>query len=452
MKEEYRDLFKRLVLAYKDGNFEEAVQKILDEDYNNRLELQNIIATLCGEDCTSENDFPSKLRKAIEKDLSEDPTEYKVVRKVKECSKDCRDKNGNIPCQSSCPFDAIGYDEDAQNAYIIPEKCTDCGFCIEGCKNGAIMDKVEFLPLFSVLKEKVPVIAIVAPAISGQFGEKATLNKLRAAFKKLGFSDMIEVAFFADMLTLKEAVEFSHHVKVKEDFLITSCCCPMWMGLIKRIYRELVPHVSPSVSPMVAGGRVLKRLNPACKVVFIGPCIAKKAEAKEKDLLGDIDFVLTFTELKDILEAFNINPELLEEDTTTEYASKGGRLYARAGGVSVAVSDVIKTLFPGKYEYLSTINASGVKQCKELLSKIQTKEISANFVEGMGCVGGCVGGPRAIIAKELGLAAADEAADISDIKIPTESECMERILDKININTKKDFMDKEKTMIFHRDL
>ena len=109
---------------------------------------------------------------------------------------------------------------------------------------------------------------------------------------------MVEVAFFADMLTLKEAIEFDHFVKKKDDLMITSCCCPMWVGMLKRVYNNMVRYVSPSVSPMIAAGRVMKKLNNNCKVVFIGPCIAKKAEAKEKDLLGDIDFVLTFAELK----------------------------------------------------------------------------------------------------------------------------------------------------------
>ena len=106
------------------------------------------------------------------------------------------------------------------------------------------------------------------------------LDNLRTAFKKIGFTDMVEVAFFADMLTLKEAIEFDEHVKTKEDLMITSCCCPMWVGMVKKVYHNLVKHVSPSISPMIAAGRILKELNPNCKVVFIGPCIAKKAKLK----------------------------------------------------------------------------------------------------------------------------------------------------------------------------
>ena len=170
------------------------------------------------------------------------------------------------------------------------------------------MDQVQFLPLANILKDNSPVIAAVAPAIVGQFGSDIKIGQLRSAFKKMGFTDMVEVAFFADMLTLKESIEFDHYVNSEDDLMITSCCCPMWVGMLKRVYKDLVKYVSPSVSPMIAAGRVIKKLNSNCNVVFVGPCIAKKAEAKNKDIAGSIDFVLTFQELKDIFETFKINP------------------------------------------------------------------------------------------------------------------------------------------------
>ena len=127
------------------------------------------------------------------------------------------------------------------------------------------------------------------------------MDQLRAAFIQMGFTDMIEVAFAADILSIKEAVEFNKHVKGPNDLMITSCCCPMWVGMLKKVYNELIDDLSPSVSPMVAAGRVIKKLNPDAKVVFVGPCIAKKAEAKEKDVAGAIDFVLTSKRLMKFL-------------------------------------------------------------------------------------------------------------------------------------------------------
>ena len=198
-----------------------------------------------------------------------------------------------------------------KSTYIDTDRCLSCGLCVDSCKNGLILDKVEFLPIVDLIKNNKTVIAAVAPAISGQFGDNVTMDKLREAFIKIGFTDMIEVAFAADVLTIKEAVEFDKHVHGPNDLMITSCCCPIWIGMLKKVYKELVPNLSPSVSPMIAAARIIKKLNKDAKVVFIGPCIAKKAEAKDKDLIGDIDFVLTFHELDEIFKALNIEPEKL---------------------------------------------------------------------------------------------------------------------------------------------
>lgn len=158
------------------------------------------------------------------------------------------------------------------------DTCSSCGECISKCSLGAISDKIQFVPMVNLLKDdNSPVYAIVAPAIVGQFGEKATLGKIRNALKKIGFEDMIEVALAADILTLKEAYEYCNHIKKQEDgYFITSCCCPIWVSLIQKNYPQLLDNMSPSVSPMIACARIIKILNPEAKVVFIGPCIAKK--------------------------------------------------------------------------------------------------------------------------------------------------------------------------------
>ena len=160
----------------------------------------------------------------------------------------------------------------------------------------------------------------------------------------------------------------------------------------------------------------------------------KKAEAKEKDLIGDIDFVLTFAEVKDIFEALNINPSELDGDSSTEYASRGGRLYARTGGVSIAVSEAIERLFPEKYKLVKTVQANGIKECKEILEKAKNGNVDANFIEGMGCIGGCVGGPKAIIPKEKGEEHVNELAENSSIKIPIDSYYMNKYLINWELN------------------
>ena len=443
----YNEIFKVLIKSYYENDFETKVQELLSKDNINKNELSAIISSLCGVEVDFSHNYIENLSKAI---LSYEAN-HKIVSKIKHCTMGCTDNPGKTLCQTSCPFDAILIDDKINTTYIDNNKCTDCGFCIEACPSGALMDKVEFIPLLNLLKGNSKVIAAVAPAITGQFGENVTVNNLRTAFKKMGFIDMVEVAFFADMLTLKESIEFDELVKTKEDLMITSCCCPIWVGMVKKVYHNLIKYVSPSISPMIASGRILKKLNPNCKVVFIGPCIAKKSEAKEKDLLGDIDYVLTFSELKDIFDTLNINPEKLHQDVSSEYASRGGRLYARTGGVSIAIGEVMENLFPEKYHLINALQGNGVKECKELLTKAQSGKINANFIEGMGCVGGCVGGPKALINASLGKQRVDEFAENSKIKTSLDSDCMNNILSKIGINTINDFKDKTKSKIFSRE-
>lgn len=447
MKREYDSLFKKIIKSYYDDNFEEVVRKEIENSNINKNELLHIISSFCGVQVDFSENYIKDLKIAIAKYR----INHKIVEKVKYCTANCLAANdGKTNCQKSCPFDAIILDKDKHTTYIDDKKCTDCGMCIEACPSNALLDKVEFIPLLNMLREDTKVIAAVAPSIIGQFGENVSMNQLRSAFKKIGFDDMIEVAFFADMLTIKEAAEFNEHVSDKDDFMISSCCCPMWVGLLKKMYNDLIKHVSPSVSPMIASGRIIKKLDPDCKVVFVGPCVAKKAEAKNPDLLGDIDYVLTFAEVKDIFEALDIDVNNLPEDIYEEYASREGRLYARTGGVSIAVSEAVKKLFPDKFELLSTTQANGIKECKAMLEEAKNGIVHGRFLEGMGCVGGCVGGPKSIVSTDKGTSAVNNFAETSEIKISVDSPVMNDILSKIEIDSLDDFKKKKNISIFER--
>lgn len=445
MNKKYLNLFQTLVKSYYNDNFDKTIVSILNDNDVDKEKLAQCISLLCGVNFPIDENFVENLKLAI----SAYKANEKIVHKLTKSECSCK-SDGETLCQTACPFNAILKDPITATTYINMDACTDCGLCISACEMGNLMDRVEFLPIINILKSGTPVIASVAPSIIGQFGENVSMDQLRAAFKKLGFTDMVETAFFADMLTIKEAVEFNHFVKSKNDLMITSCCCPMWVGMLKRVYEDLVKYVSPSVSPMVASGRVLKALNPDCKVVFVGPCIAKKAEAKEKDLLGDIDYVLTFQELQGIFDILDVNPSELQGIPSLEYSSKGGRLYGRAGGVSIAIADAIKELYPNKYDLLSSIHVDGVPDCKAILNKAQDGSLESNFIEGMGCKGGCVGGPKAIIPTEEGKKILDDFALDSAYKVATHSEVMLDILKDIGIDSLKDFKDPEKINIFER--
>jgi iron only hydrogenase large subunit-like protein len=448
MNNKYNDLFDELVKSYYDNNFDETLTRIMVCHEKSPQETFTIISSLCGVDIKFDNNYAYNLKKAI--------TEYtvnkRIVEKLKDCSESCsKDENNKYSCQASCPFDAILYSKKDKSTYIDNDRCLGCGLCVDSCKQGLFLDKVQFLPVVDLIKNNETVIAAVAPAIIGQFGDNVTMDMLREAFIKIGFTDMIEVAFAADILTIKEAVEFDKHIHGPNDLMITSCCCPLWIGMLRKVYKELIPDLSPSVSPMVAAARITKKLNKDAKVVFIGPCIAKKAEAKDKDLNDAVDFVLTFQELYEIFKTLDIDPGKLKGVPSTEYASRGGRLYARSGGVSIAVSEAIAELYPAKSKHFKAAKASGVKDCKELLETALSGNVDANFLEGMGCVGGCVGGPKAIVPTEQGKKAADDFAYDSPIKVPVHSTTIDNVLQKLDINSIDDFHDKEKIHILERE-
>ena len=279
--------------------------------------------------------------------------------------------------------------------------CSACGECISKCKLGAISDKIEFIPIINILKNKKhPVYAILAPAFTGQFGEDISSGILRGALKSIGFKDMIEVALAADILTIIEAYPYYEHMKNNnKDYFITSCCCPVWVSLIKSKFPEIVGNISSSVSPMIACARIIKVLNPEAKVVFIGPCIAKKKEAISEDLKGDVDFVLTFQELDEIFKALNVNFLHIKEDNRLE-SSYCGRVYAKSGGVSKSIEMVLKEI--DEYIKFNPIAFQGPKECMEGLEKLINKEIDVTFIEGMGCKGGCIGGPKKLIPLDEG--------------------------------------------------
>ncbi|MEG0752969.1 MAG: [Fe-Fe] hydrogenase large subunit C-terminal domain-containing protein [Angelakisella sp.] len=360
------------------------------------------------------------------------PDKHNLILKTEECS--CTDQS----CVSACLFNAM----EIHDGFITfnSDNCTGCNECVVACKNQVLEPSTDTIKVLNILKEsKEEVYALMAPAFVGQFGKDATPSKIRTALKQIGFSGMMEVATFADILTLKEALEFKKHDEINRYFQLTSCCCPVWISLIKSNFTDIVEHLPPSVSPMIAGGRIVKQLNPECKTIFIGPCLAKKAESREKELIGAIDSVLTFQELKDIFEAFEVDFSKLEV-TTKEHSSTAGRLYARSGGVSQAVSSAANRLHV-KHP-LSPVYANGVKECKELLSSIINGDIKGNFYEGMGCVGGCVGGPKRIIDVDKGRDFVDQYSQEALYSTPLDNPYVIELIHRLNFKTVNDFLEK----------
>lgn len=363
-----------------------------------------------------------------------------VIAKIEGPCEKCENEK---ECRDFCKYEAHVYNR-TNGPVIVDGKCLNCGNCVTGCDFGALADKIEFIPVINLLKDATgPVYAAVAPAIAGQLGEDVTMGQLRTAFKWMGFTDMIEVAMFADILTIKEAYEFNHLVKKTEDFFLTSCCCPVWFNMTKKNYHELYRHMSPSVSPMIASGRILKKLYPQAHVVFFAPCIAKKAEVKEPELAGAIDYVINFRELKQIFEALGVNPATLPGDEKDQ-ASLGGRFYARTGGVSFSVKTVVNRLEPSRVIKLRAKKVDGVADCKKILEALsESEQTDANFIEGMGCKGGCVGGPRTNLDVDKATRIVNEFAEDSLIMTPFDNLNVMRILKELGIQNIDEIMENE---------
>ena len=296
------------------------------------------------------------------------------------------------PCAAACGMKAIHSDEYGR-AEIDYDKCVSCGMCLVRCPFSAIVDKSQIFQTIMAINSDVPVYAAVAPAVAGQF-DGLSSNKIRNAFKALGFADVVEVAVGADLCTVEEAKDFMEEVPAKQPFMATSCC-PAWSVMAKKSYPKIAPYISMALTPMVLTGRLVKQQTPGCKVVFIGPCAAKKLEASRKSIRSDIDFVLTFEEVAGMFEAKQVDFASLEEDEVPLTASSAdGRGFAVSGGVAKAVVNAISKLDPERD--VKVVSAQGLDECSKLLKMAQAGKYNGYLLEGMACPGGCVAGAGTI--------------------------------------------------------
>ena len=306
------------------------------------------------------------------------------------------------PCQSACKIKAISMNEQ-KAAKINNEKCTSCGACVYQCPFGAIMDKSYILNVIDMLKKseenkKYKVYAVVAPSISSQF-TYAKLGQVISGLKALGFHAVIEAALGADMVSMSESKELA------EKGFLTSSCCPAFVSYVKSAFPNLAEHISHNLSPMATLAKYIKETNENSKVVFIGPCTAKKAEVQLESVKPYVDSVMTFEELQALFDSKDIDITTLEEDVL-DNASYYGRIFARSGGLSDAVNQAIKEQ---NIDFnLKAVACDGIEACKIALLKKSKNVLDANFIEGMACSGGCIGGAGCLTHGEKNKAQVDE--------------------------------------------
>ena len=293
------------------------------------------------------------------------------------------------PCMKSCPVDAISVADNGTGIAVInQDKCIQCGSCVHKCPFGAIGSKTFIVDIIKKMRSDIKVFAMLAPATIGQFGADITMASWRTALKKIGFYDVVDVSLGADMTAMNEAKEWIE-AKEKGEKKTTSCC-PAFKNYIEKHFPILKDAISETVSPMCAASRYIKEKFPGAVTVFIGPCIAKKAESMsgEKDTA---DYALTYGEIRAMLRAKGVKLE--PEEDTDDQGSIYGKKFANAGGVTAAVLESMKEL--GCTGDVSVCKCSGITECKKALTLMKVGRLPEDFIEGMVCEGGCVGGPSA---------------------------------------------------------
>jgi [FeFe] hydrogenase (group B1/B3) len=292
------------------------------------------------------------------------------------------------PCKKACPVGAITYDDNGI-CVIDENKCIQCGHCIHSCPFGAIGSKTYLVNIINDIRAGKEVIAMVAPATEGQFGADITMKSIKEAFIKMGFADMVEVGLGGDMTAAYESIEWAE--AKEEGKKMTTSCCPAFMNMIKKHFpKQYEENVSQTVSPMCAISRYLKATRPGCVTVFLGPCIAKKSEAADKSIPGNADYVITYGEFRALMRSKGV--EVQAEDNSYQESSIWGKRFATSGGVANAVLECMQERGQDT-SGITYVQVAGGLECKTTLTMLKANRLKEDFVEGMICEGGCVGGP-----------------------------------------------------------
>lgn len=324
--------------------------------------------------------------------------------------------NRKRPCQSACKVKAISMNEN-KAAKIDDEKCIACGACVYQCPFGAIADKSYILDVIDIIKKsegnsKYKVYALVAPSVSSQF-TYAKLGQVISGLKELGFYTVIEAALGADMVAAEESKELA------EKGFLTSSCCPAFVDYIHKNFPGLVPLISHNLSPMATIAKYIKEKDENVKIVFIGPCTAKKMEVQLEKVRPYVDSCMTFEELQALFDSRDLDITELGEDIL-DNASYFGRIFARSGGLSDAVAQGLKENGLTDFE-LKPVACDGIEECRMALLKKNKGVLNANFIEGMACVGGCIGGAGCLTHGEKNKAEVDRYGKEAYEKTITEA-------------------------------
>jgi iron only hydrogenase large subunit-like protein/nitrogen-specific signal transduction histidine kinase len=284
-------------------------------------------------------------------------------------------------CVRECPAKAISISK--SQAIVLPERCIGCGNCLKVCSQQAKKMESSIEDAEALLKSGASIAACLAPSFPVEFQAQFDFRVLVGMVRALGFNLVTEVAFGADLV----ADRYRENLILNKGRQYIATTCPAIVGFVERYHPELVPFLSPIVSPMVAMARVLRSLHgPDLKIVFVGPCVAKKAEAMDPDVEGGPDVVLTFTELREMFSRAGVAPAGVDPSDFDPPQPHRGSLFPISHGLLEAaeiredllVNDVVAT--------------DGLNNFMNALNEFAAGGMEANLVELLSC-NGCIAGP-----------------------------------------------------------
>ena len=284
-----------------------------------------------------------------------------------------------VPCEEACPVKAIQKDDNGIE-YIDEDKCIYCGKCVNACPFGSIYEVSQLFDVLTSIKRGKQVVAIMAPSIMSQFDH--SVHAIKAAIEKIGFTEVVEVAYGAMETTKREGQELQDKLESGQQFMTTSCCTS-YVELVNKHVPEMKPFLSHTASPMYYTVEIAKARYPEAKIVFVGPCVSKRKEVMDHP---DIDYTLTFEEIDCLFTGLGIEIETVSSEQET--APLAGRDFARAGGVIAAVQQMYPNVAV-KPVQVSDLHKKNVA----LLRAYAKGKAPGNFIEVMACEGGCISGP-----------------------------------------------------------
>ena len=297
-----------------------------------------------------------------------------------------------VPCEEACPVQAISKDEHGVE-HIDESKCIYCGKCLNSCPFGAIFEISQVFDVLQSIRRGEKLVAIVAPSILSQY--KVPVEQFYGAVKAIGFTDVIEVAQGAMDTISHESEELAEKLAEGQPFMTTSCC-PSYIEMAEKHAPDLKKYISSTGSPMYYAARIARRKHPDAKVVFIGPCIAKRKEARRDEC---VDYVMTFEEIHSVLSGLGIE---FSEAQTYEMAFTSIRT-AHGFGQNGGVMPAVQAHVDGKLQFAGLQVANLTKKNVNLLKAYgKTGKAPAQFIEVMACEGGCISGPCTHIAYDQG--------------------------------------------------